>query len=328
MRQSSVPPNESNFAAYDNPIDPLCIVLQIRTMLPELDELRCFLAAAERLHFRAAARLVSLSPAAFSDNIRRLEATLGERLFVRSTRHVRLSGAGERLLPHARACVEAAEQCAHAMRGNQATPAFELTLGTRYELGNSWLVPALSVLGKREPARHIHLYFGDTPELLRKLAHAELDALITSARLAGPRLAFAPLHEEHYVFVASPRLLEQRPCKRPEHAAQHVLLDTHDDLPLFRYFRDARPAEENWQFRSTHYLGTISAIRARALEGVGVAVLPLYFVRNDLAKRRLTQLFPRTRLPSEWFRLVWQARHRREAALLQLSTELAELPLR
>jgi DNA-binding transcriptional LysR family regulator len=297
-------------------------------MLPELDELRCFLAAAERLHFRAAARLVALSPAAFSDNIKRLEETLGERLFVRSTRHVSLSAAGERLLPHARACVEAAGQCAHAMRGDQATPAFELTLGTRYELGNSWLVPALSALGRHEPARRIHLYFGDTPELLRKLANAEIDALVTSARLAGQRLAFAPLHEEHYVFVGSPRLLAKRPCQRPEHAAQHTLLDTHDDLPLFRYFRDARPADESWQFGSTHYLGTISAIRARALEGAGIAVLPLYFVKDDLTRRRLRQLFPRTRLPSDWFRLVWQARHRRESALVQLSTELAQLPLR
>lgn len=284
--------------------------------------------AGKRLHFRAAARLVALSPAAFSDNIKRLERTLGERLFVRSTRHVRLSAAGERLLPHARACMEAAEQCARVLRSGAPAPAFELTLGTRYELGNSWLVPALSALGERHPARHIHLYFGDTAELLRKLANAEVDAFITSARLAGQRLAFAPLHEEHYVFVGSPRLLAERPCKRPEHAAQHVLLDTHDDLPLFRYFRDARPAEENWQFRSTHYLGTISAIRARALEGVGVAVLPRYFVRKDLTRRRLLQLFPRTRLPSDWFRLVWQTGHRRETALVQLSTELAQLPLR
>jgi DNA-binding transcriptional LysR family regulator len=297
-------------------------------MLPELHELRCFLAAAERLHFRTAARLVALSPAAFSDTIKRLEQTLGERLFVRSTRHVGLSPAGERLLPHARACLEAAERCTRVTHADGAAAAFELTLGTRYELGNSWLVPALSVLAKHEPARHIHLYFGDTAELVRKLAHAEIDALISSARLAGQRLAFAPLHEEHYVFVGSPRLLERHPCKRPEHAAHHVLLDTHDDLPLFRYFRDARPADENWQFRSTHYLGTISAIRTRALEGAGIAVLPRYFVRNDLAQRRLLQLFPRTRLPSDWFRLVWQARHRREAALLQLSTELARLPLR
>jgi DNA-binding transcriptional LysR family regulator len=163
---------------------------------------------------------------------------------------------------------------------------------------------------------------------MRKLAAAEIDALITSARLAGQRLAFAPLHEEHYVFVAAPRLLVERPCKRAEHAAEHVLLDTHDDLPLFRYFRDARPAEESWRFRSVHYLGTISAIRARALEGVGVAVLPLYFVRGDLQRRRLVQLFPRTKLPSDWFRLVWQSGHRRESALLRLSTELAQTPLR
>ena len=77
-----------------------------------------------------------------------------------------------------------------------------------------------------------------------------------------------------------------------------------------------------------NFLGTISAIRVRVLEGAGVAVLPRYFVTEDLRRRRLVALFARTPLPSDWFRLVWPAGHRHEAALKELTVELAKLRLR
>ena len=53
--------------------------------LPDLDSLRCFITAAEQRHFRSAARAVGLSPAAFSDRIKRLELGLGASLFSRTT---------------------------------------------------------------------------------------------------------------------------------------------------------------------------------------------------------------------------------------------------
>ena len=64
--------------------------------LPSLDSLRCFVALVERKNFRAAAEEVGLSPAAFSERIRRLEQDFGAQLFVRTTRKVEVSTAGLR----------------------------------------------------------------------------------------------------------------------------------------------------------------------------------------------------------------------------------------
>ena len=69
----------------------------------ELRGLRHFELAATTLNFRAAAGRAHLSPAAFSESIHRTEAALGVLLFDRSTRSVRLSAAGARLLPFAQA---------------------------------------------------------------------------------------------------------------------------------------------------------------------------------------------------------------------------------
>src|SRR5687768_3422716 len=128
-------------------------------ILPDLESLRCFEAAAVHLSFRVAAAQVALSPAAFSDRIRRLEEVLDTRLFERTTRRVVLTPAGRRLLPQARRCLEEARRCLDAVREDGTRTPFEIVLGTRYELGLSWLVPALDGLRDARPERTVHLYF-------------------------------------------------------------------------------------------------------------------------------------------------------------------------
>ena len=296
-------------------------------MLPDLESLRCFVRAATSPSFRAAAKSVALSPAAFGDRIRRLEEGLGARLFQRTTRRVGLTAEGARLLPQARRCLAEAERC-HAVVGSEAGPPFDIVIGTRFELGMSWLVPSLGKLERARPLRHLHVCFGDTPDIVPRILRDEVDCMVTSARLVASGLGVARLHEEEYVFVGAQSLLAKRPLARPEDAARHVLVDVSGDLPLFRYFLDARSARELWSFERVQHLGGIGAIRARVLEGAGVAVLPRYFVARDLAARRLRQLFPSTKLPSDWFRLIFRAGQPRERELRELAAELSKIPLR
>jgi DNA-binding transcriptional LysR family regulator len=201
-------------------------------------------------------------------------------------------------------------------------------IGTRFELGMSWLVPALRPLERAEPSRHLHLYFGDTVDLLPRLMQGEIDAVVTSARLTAPGIELARLHQEEYALVGAEKLLSGRSLTRAEDASRHVLLDIRSDLPLFRYFLDARPADESWSFGRVQHLGSIGPIRAHTLEGAGVAVLPLYFVRTDIRSGRLRRLFASTKLPSDWFRLVWRKGDRRAPELRALAAELSKMPLR
>jgi DNA-binding transcriptional LysR family regulator len=284
----------------------------------DLESIRCFDAAATTLNFRAAAGRVHLSPAAFSDRMHRLEQEIGVLLFRRTTRQVELSAAGRRLLPMARELLAGVERMLAAARaGERATP-YELYIGTRYELGQSWLCPALTPLSRSRPERSVHLYNGDSPDLLLRLERGDLDAIIASMRLTSPRLTYTTLHAEEYVLVG------RRSClRRRQDAEQLTLLDVSRDLPLFRYFLDALPDAEPWPFEHVEYLGGIGNIRRRLLDGHDrVAVLPRYFVRADLAARRLVRLQPRVSLRSDAFRLVWRTGHPRTAELLALAEEL------
>jgi LysR family transcriptional regulator, glycine cleavage system transcriptional activator len=296
-------------------------------MLVDLESLRCFHAAAQHLNFREAARTVGLSPAAFGDRIKRLEELLEARLFERTTRKVLLTPAGERLWPHARQCLEYAGRCGEIARGADGESPFTLTIGTRFELGLSWVTPALEALEKTRPQRQLHLYFGDTPALLHALRRTDIDCLITSARVTGPGLVYARLHEEGYAFVAAPGVVADNPIRRPADARPHRLLELNADLPLFRYFLDARPGDEVWSFGRTQFLGTIGPVRERALAGAGVAVLPRYFVEQDLKHERLVPILPKVRMPKDWFRLIWHENHPRQDALHELAGELGKVPL-
>jgi len=293
--------------------------------LPDIESLRCFVAAARHGNFRKASREVGLSPAAFSDRIRRLEDQLGERLFVRTTRSCRLSKSGERALPHAKQALESARRCAEA--GAELAP-FELMIGTRYELGMSWIVPSLGALSEARPDRRINLYFGDNDAMLASLESGKADCIITSARLSHPDVEIASLHEERYALVAAPKLLKAQPLTSHRDAKSHTLLDAHADLPLFRYFLDMRPPREIWRFARIQRLGTIGAIAIQAKAGGGVAVLPHYFIERDLEKGSLVEPLPKAKLATDYFRMIWRSEHPRSDDMAALASELRQMPLK
>lgn len=296
-------------------------------MLPDLDSLRCFQAAAIRLNFRAAARSVALSPAAFSDRIQRLEASLDCTLFIRTTRRVRLSPDGERLLPQARKALAEAARCAEVVGTGEAT-AFELTLGTRWELGMSWLLPAVQTLKEAHPHQRLHLAFGNGAPLLERMIRGQIDAVVGSMRVPAGKLDYVPLHEERYCLVANAKTLARHPLEKPEDAQHHTLVDTSESHDLFRYWLDRSPSQKSWIFGQSRFLGAISAIRQWVLEEDGVAVLPLYFIQNQLDTGQLIQILPKVEAASDWFRLIWLQGHPREVELREIAQHLRREPLR
>lgn len=299
-------------------------------MTPHLDleSIRCFERAAHYLNFRQAADELAISPSAFSDRITRLESQLNETLFHRTTRTVELSAAGRRLLPVAQKLMSQAQEVFRVARGEGAQAPFTLTIGTRYELGNSWLVPALTPLNLEEANRHIDLVFGDSDSLISQVLGGNIDAAITSARLTHHGLSTAALHPERYAFVARPQLLKSVEFTKPEHAKSHTLIDVHTELPLFRYFQEVRPPHEEWTFGRREHLGTISAAKFRILEGKGVGVLPLYFVQPELKTRKLRRIFSDTEPLVDMFRLVWKTGHPMTPELRSLGQALATIALK
>jgi DNA-binding transcriptional LysR family regulator len=290
--------------------------------LPSPESLRCFVAAAQQLNFRRAAAEVALTPAALSQRIRQLEELLDCRLFERSPRHVALTPAGAALLERARPALSALASCFDVTTA--APERIRFSLGTRFELGMSWLVPALDELRTTQPSWHIDLVFGSGPEILERLAQARVDAIVTSAPVADVDWEAEVLHPESYVLVGAPDLLARRPLQRPEDAAAHTVLDVDGDLPLARYLVSVCPS---LRFADLWRCGTGAAVHALASSGRGVAVLPRYMVRADLEAGRLVELLPEFEPLSDTFRLLYRRSSSLHAVLGQLAEILRARPL-
>ena len=205
---------------------------------------------------------------------------------------------------------------------------FRSVIGTRHELGMSFLLPLLPALEAVRPGLGLHLYFGSSTDLLVRVRSLDIDCAVGSMRITDLRLDSIPLHREEYVFVGQPRLLSKTPLRRPEHAPAHTLVDAHAELPLFAYLRDAMKDRHALRFARVVRLGTIDAIRASVLRGVGVAVLPRYFVARDLAAGKLARVLPSIELLHDHFRLVFRRDDARRALFEALAARIREAPLR
>lgn len=294
--------------------------------LPSVDSLRCFAAAAKLLNFRAASRSVALTPAAFGQRIKQLEDQLGVQLFVRTTRSVRLSTAGLALLPAAQRAIASVEECARVVAAEDAMPPMELVVGTRHELGLSWLMPQIDHLKSLHPSLELHLYFGSGADLVNRVRAMQIDCAITSTRLSDPKLEGIRLHREDYVLVGAPSLLGRVAFKTAEDSVRHTLIEVDDNMSLFRYWRDA-PKGTMLTFEKLIRFGTIEAIRQRVLAGAGVGVLPKYLVDADLEAKRLKVVLPHVVPLHDYFRLVVRADDPRRTVFDRLAASLAEVPL-
>lgn len=141
----------------------------------ELRHLRYFIAVAEELHFGRAARRLHLSQPPLSQQIRRLEELLGYPLFVRTSRAVRLTSAGEVFLERARRTLRKMDEDVEAMRTVGRGEAGTLAVGF---IGSGMLTAIPALLGQyraRFPGVNLQLREAYTSGVIGALKEGALD---------------------------------------------------------------------------------------------------------------------------------------------------------
>jgi DNA-binding transcriptional LysR family regulator len=210
----------------------------------ELRQLSYFVTVAEELHFGRAAERLHIVQSAVSQQIRRLERELGAELFDRSPRHVRLTGAGERLLPEARAVLAAADRARAAV-----APAPVLRLGTSTGLGEH-LDRVLAAFAAREPGVQVELVSLPAKERLARVADGRLDAAFVRGATAEERVRgvrVLPLWPDPLVAAL--------PAGHPLAARDEVALDELAGLPLSITARRTNPALVDLVIGACHEAG-------------------------------------------------------------------------
>ena len=144
----------------------------------ELRHLAYFIAVAEERSFTRAAERIPIAQPAISQQIRRLESELGERLFVRDRRGVRLTAAGDVLLPRARATLAAAQDGRDAVSALRGLLTGRLVLGLVHPLPDRRVPRLLGAFHRAHPAIELTLIEDQTDALVAALVAGELHAAI------------------------------------------------------------------------------------------------------------------------------------------------------
>jgi len=149
----------------------------------DLHQLRCFVAAAEELHFGRAAQRLGMLPSALGRHIRLLEEDLGTRLMTRTTRNVVLTPDGATLLEEARALLVKADSLATRFRTRGRSQAATLKVGAM-DTAAAGLIPML-LRDFRERRRDVavQLLEEKTIRLLPRLLSGRID--LAFVRRAG-----------------------------------------------------------------------------------------------------------------------------------------------
>ena len=153
----------------------------------ELRQLAYFVAIAEERNFTRAAQRIPIAQPAISQQIRRLEAELGERLFLRGRRGITLPPAGQARLPPARAALGAAEGGRQVVAALGGLLTGRLAVGHVHPLPDRRFLRLLGAFHRTYPGIELALLEDQTDALLAALAAGQRDAaLIGQGRYDRP----------------------------------------------------------------------------------------------------------------------------------------------
>lgn len=245
-----------------------------------------FAAIAEQGSLSAAARHLGVQKSSVSRTLALLEAGYGQRLIERSTRHMRLTEAGEMLLDHARRVAEEIEAAEATMASLSAEPAGTLTVTAPHAVAHWLIVSMLPDFLRRYPKIRVGI---DVSSRVIDLIAEGVDVAIRLGPLAPSSLIARRIGTVPVILAASPDYLERAGTPRSvAELARHRLIAI-----------GGRVMPARWEFGAD--AGSVGVTPALAVDeaglaqkmavaGLGIARLPEVLLREDLAAGRLVQL--------------------------------------
>ena len=236
--------------------------------LPNLDFLRAFVAAADAKTIKGAAFDLDISPSAVSQAIAKLEGQIGQPVFLKHARPLRLTPVGARLLEEARSILQLTEGLLERVNGADLS-----TQKIRVGMGESvtgtispWLITSLMAkVGQLETQTALSF------PLIEMLRNDELEVVIAPhAFLNEERFVRLNLYEEEYLLVSNEKV-ERHPKAIRQFAATHPFIGyttgSFDEIQMERILRtlNIRPSKRVLVSSSYEMVGLIERINGWSL---------------------------------------------------------------
>ncbi|GAO54510.1 LysR family transcriptional regulator [Novosphingobium sp. MD-1] len=252
----------------------------------KLDGLAAFVATVDETSISAASRRLGLAKSVVSERLAELERALGVTLLQRSTRRLTLTSAGESLLPRARRILRELEEAAAEVDASSGKLAGPLRISAPVGFGVLHLGPAIARFLRDHPDIEMALELDDG---FVDAATGGFDAVLRHGAIGDGRLIARRLATSRRLLVASPAYL-----------AAHGTPASLTDLERHRGVLYANRASD-WRFAAGSAWSVVRpkaalrvnnglVMRDAALAGLGLALLPTFFVHAEIRSGALVEV--------------------------------------
>lgn len=256
-----------------------------------LRSIESFVKAVQAGSIAAGARLQGITAAAASQNIQRLEKSLGTRLLIRTTRKLAMTESGELYYAEVQHTIEALARAQSVITEFHGQPQGRLRIGSSVAFGRHVLMPLIPAFTRNFPKVSIELVLSD-----HSLDHVteDIDISIRFKQQLEPGLVARKIATVPVLFCAAPSYLQRKGIpEAPEVLSEH-------DCLLFRIPVDGRLL--SWTFNRNGMLyepeikpsiicNDIDSLHRLAKEGAGIARLAAFVANEDIAEGLLIPLF-------------------------------------
>lgn len=254
-----------------------------------IDDLRLVLKVAELKSITAAAHQLDIRVATASAAIKRVEKNLGMNLFIRTTRQLRLSPAGERYLPQCKQALDLLSQAETDAKIDQTEITGTLNIAVSSDLGRNLIAPWLDEFIDLHPQICIKLNISDSNiDFYRDSVYIALRyGFPDDANLYGFELADMP-----WIVCASPHYLAHHDIPmKPKALSKHngLFYQLHGLVHNVWRFDDAGKTIKV-TMRSNRCANDGDLVRQWCVAGKGIAKKPALDFANDIINGRLTQI--------------------------------------
>ncbi len=255
-----------------------------------LAAMQAFVRVVEQASFSRAAGLLDVQTSAVSRAVSGLEKDLGVDLFHRTTRSLHLTEPGTTFYRHAVSVLREVEEARNAVSAMQDQPRGLLRLALPDAFARLHIMPHMGEFLARHPELRLDLSLSDVRVDLVAIG---ADAAIRIGPMLDSSLVARKLAPHRRIACASPRYLAgHAPLRRPDDLLQHECLIYSLQPSHNWFFVDVAGKEVSVPVGGRMRADDSEPLRALALDGLGVVLLPSWLVGDDLRTGRLERILP------------------------------------
>ena len=295
--------------------------------MDKLAQYRVFVRVAEMSSFIKAAHSLDLPRATISSAVQQLETALGARLLHRTTRSVRLTPDGERLLDQARELLAHADELEQIFHNPHGEVSGRLNIDTPSRLARRFIAPALPDLLSRHP--RLQIFLSSTDRMTDPVREG-MDCVVRVGTPIDSSLASRPLGKVTLINCAAPDYLHRH---GQPHAPQELLAGHHmigyaspvTGRPLPWQYQNMNGRETSLQLSHQVMVNNAENYIACCQAGLGLIQIPRFDVQHLLDSGLLVEVMPEYRTSTMPVSLLYPHRRQRSRRLIAFADWFTEV---